>query len=115
MNRSLALIAAVVVSAIFVSSACMASPSRSMAFTLQASQNPGNVQLSLNRADVPGHSAMSSSFAVGDLPGLDLAALVKPGQHPLRFAYVRDAGRVDCTGSGGNSVASGRCGFTQNA
>src|SRR4051812_40316746 len=115
MNRSLALIAAVVVSAIFVSSACMASPARSMAFTLQASQNRADVQLSLNRADAPGHNSMSSSFAVSDLAGLDLAALVQPGQHPLRFAYVRDAGRIDCTGSGGNSVASGQCGFTQDA
>jgi len=114
MNRPVALLAALVLTAISVSSACMANPGRSMAFTLQAYPGRSDVRFSLRRGDTPNHGVMSSSFAPNDLSGLDIAALRQPGQHPLRFAYVQDAGRIDCTGSGGNSVASGQCMFMQS-
>lgn len=115
MNRSLALLAALILAAITVSSACMATPSRPMVFTLHAYSGRPDVQFSLKREDKPDHGMMSSSFAVADLSGLDMAALKQPGQRPIRFAYIRDPGRIDCSGTGGNSVASGQCAFTANA
>lgn len=115
MDRSLALLAALVMAAITLSTACMATPSRPMAFTLQALAGRPEVQLSLRRGDAEHHSSMSNAFAPADLAGLDLAALRQPGQRPIQFAYVREAGRVDCAGNGGNSAASGQCTFTRNA
>jgi hypothetical protein len=115
MNRPIALLAALILAAISVSSACIASPGRSMAFTLQAYPNRSDVHFTLRRGDTPNHGNMSSSFATADLAGLDVAALKLPGQHPLRFAYVHDAGRIDCSGYGGSSVATGQCTFTPNS
>ena len=116
MNRSLALLAALVLTAISVSSACIASPGQSMAFALKAyADRQGDVQFSLNHGDRPNQSSMSGSFPVHELAGLDVNALRQPGPHPISFAYIRDAGRIDCSGSGGNSVASGQCSFTPNA
>src|SRR5690349_16738698 len=114
MNRPVALLAALVVTAIGVSSACMASSGRPMAFTLQANGDQPEVQFTLKRGDTPDRGTMSSSFSTTQLAGLDVAALRQPGQHPIRFAYVKDAGRIDCAGNGGNSIASGQCSFTQD-
>jgi len=33
------------------------------------------------------------------------------GAHPLHFAIIREAGRIDCEGSGGGGSASGNCRF----
>src|SRR6478735_261272 len=115
MNRSLALLAALVLTAISVSSACIASPSKTMSFSLQAHSGRPDVQFSLNHGDRRNQSSMSGSFELADLPGLDVNALRQPGQRPISFAYIREAGRVDCSGTGGNSIASGRCNFTPNA
>ena len=112
MNRPVALLGALVLTAISVSSACMASPGQPVAFTLQAYPGQNNVHLSLNRGK---HGNMSSSFAPGDLAGLDLSAVRQAGQHPVRFAYIRGAGRIDCNGYGGNSVATGQCNFAPSA
>ena len=115
MIRPVALLAALVLTAISVCSACMASPGRSMAFTLRSHPDRSDVQFSLRRGDSPNHGMMSSSFDPAQLSGLDVGALRATGQHPIHFAFIGDAGRVDCDGSGGNSVASGRCAFTQDA
>src|SRR5678815_3960064 len=113
MNRPVALIAALVLTAISVSSACIASPGQSMAFALRASPDrPNDIQFSLNHGDRRNQFSMSGSFPVRELAGLDLNALRQAGQHPVSFAYIREAGRIDCNGYGGNSVASGQCSFT---
>src|SRR3569623_67615 len=113
MNRPLAMLAALVVSALAVSSA-IATPVTAMDFRMNADSN-SRIQLRLYRADDRHNGSMTSGFAPNELSGLDVAALRQPGNHPIRFALIREAGRVDCTGSGGNAVATGRCGFTPDA
>ena len=61
-----------------------------------------------------GQSQWNSSFNAAEFRGLDRAALGRTGQSPVQFALVRDAGRLDCAGSGGSGVATGRCRFTAN-
>jgi hypothetical protein len=112
MNRLLALAAALILSALTVSSA-VATPSGPMSFRLSRDAG-GRIQLNLYRGD-RGHDHLSSTFSPADLPGLDVAVLSEPGQRPIRFAMVRDAGRVDCAGTGGSAMASGGCRFTPDA
>jgi len=114
MNRPLAFAAALVLTAISVSSACMAGPESPMAFTLQDKPAQERVQLTLMGNGEDG-GMMSNSFAESELTGLDVALLRQAGQQPVRFAYIREPGRIDCSGFGGNSVASGHCSFSQNA
>jgi len=114
MNRPLAMLAALVVSALAVSSACIATPVTAMDFRMNADSS-NRIQLRLYQADDRHNGSMTSSFAPNELSGLDVAALRQPGNRPIRFALVREAGRVDCSGSGGNAVATGRCGFTPDA
>ena len=64
MIRPVALLAALVLTAISVSSACMASPGRSMAFTIRANPDRSDVQFSLRRGDNRNQGMMSSSFAL---------------------------------------------------
>ena len=58
---------------------------------------------------------VTSGFEASELPGLDLAALNGPNSRPLRFAWVRDAGRIDCASHGGNRKAAGECRFQPSA
>jgi len=111
MTRVLAFCAALILSVITVSSACLATPATSLAFRLKA--EPGSrVQLTLVADDRQHGDALSSSFASNELGGLDAVALSQAGQRPIRFALVREAGRVDCNGSGGGGAAMGQCAFT---
>lgn len=56
----------------------------------------------------------NSSFSPAEFRGLDQARLNGPGQTPVQFALVRDAGRLDCAGNGGQGLATGRCRFSAN-
>jgi hypothetical protein len=112
MTRTLAFCAALLVSEAMVSSASIGSTIQSVDFRLDNASN-GRMQLSLVRND-RGHDNMTTSFGASELAGLDAAALSQPGERPIRFALVRQAGRVDCAGNGGNGTARGHCGFTPN-
>ena len=61
-----------------------------------------------------GRSMWTDDHRVADLPGLDLAQLRGQGG-PVRFAMPRPAGRLDCSGEGGNGRGRGTCGFTADA
>ncbi len=111
MTRVLAFCAAVILSAITVSSACIATPVAPLNFRLSA-DGGSRVQLSLLHDDRRHNSVNSSSYAAADLPGLDVAALRQTVQRQVRFALVREAGRVDCAGIGGSASAAGHCIFT---
>lgn len=111
MTRVLAFCAAVILSAITVSSACIATPVAPLNFRLSA-DGGSRVQLSLLHDDQRHNSVNSSSYAAADLPGLDVAALRQTVQRQVRFALVREAGRVDCAGIGGSASAAGHCIFT---
>lgn len=113
MTRMLAFVAALLLTAITVSSACMASNQSPLYFTLEAAEGPSRVQLTFNRdINGPRVNNWSSSFRPSQLAGLDFAALQSPGTRPIRFTIAREAGRIDCTGSGGNALARGSCTMT---
>lgn len=115
MTRMLAFIAALLLTAITVSSACVARSTGPLQFTIEP-RNSGEVHIRFSR-ERNGHSESNweSSFPAAELAGLNLAALDSYGTQPLQFALVRDAGRVDCAGTGGNQMARGSCTLTPNA
>lgn len=113
MNRSLALILALCCAFLSVSSACMAAPTDWIRFTLEPSRGGGDIRADFRDEDNGrNRNNWSSSFPSSQLVGLDLAGFRAGGTRPLRFAIVREAGRLDCAGHGGESYASGNCGFT---
>jgi len=115
MTRMLAFVAALLLTAITVSSACVASPSSPLQFTIQT-RAPSDLHVRFERERYGrSESNWETSFRPSELVGLDVAALNSPGTRPLRFSIVRDAGRIDCAGSGGNELARGSCSTTPNA
>ena len=115
MHHLLAFVAALMLTAVTVSSACTASvpPPSEVEFTLEPASK-GRFQARFRTAD-RGNNHWSDSFPAGDLSGFDQAAFRAAGTRPLRFAIVREAGRVDCAGTGGNSLARGTCRITPDA
>ena len=112
MTRMLAFVAALLMTAITVSSACVASSVNPLRFTIEPTGQPDRLQVRFRRADTRGTDSWSSSFESAELAGLDMAALRAAGNSPLRFAITREAGRVDCAGNGGNLMAIGTCTLT---
>jgi hypothetical protein len=112
MHRMLAFVAALLMSGIAVTSATIASKVEPLAFTAQQSQDANRVQIDFRRADQKRTNSWSNSFRPAELAGLDAAGLKSPGTRPIRFAILREAGRVDCAGTGGNSLAKGTCSLT---
>jgi len=115
MTRMLAFVAALLMTAITVSSACIANSVAPLQFAIEPTGDSGRVQVRFHRADGRGTDSWASSFRTNELAGLDTAALRGPGKSPLRFAIAREAGRIDCSGNGGNSTAAGTCSLTPDA
>lgn len=113
MTRMLALIAALLLTAITVSSACVASTAAPLHFTIEPSRHGSEVEVRFER-ERHGYSEnnWSSSFPASQLAGLDVGGLNGTVTRPITFAIVRDAGRVDCAGTGGNQMAHGSCSAT---
>ena len=109
MTRMLAFMAALLMTAISVTSACVANTVSPLQFTLEPLGQSDRVQVRFYRSRDRGGDNWSTSFRTSELAGLDMAALRSAGARPLRFAIVRDAGRVDCAGSGGSARAAGSC------
>lgn len=109
MFRMLAFAAALLLTGLSLSSAGLAHFTNDLRFTIEGRADD-KVQLHLRSGDERRGSNMSDTFALRDLHGLDAAEL-RTGR-PLRFALVREAGRVDCAGSGSPGRAAGRCSFT---
>ena len=112
MNRCIAFLLALLFATVTVSSACVAAPSDWSHFTLDGRGN-GKIQASFdNDRAGRGRDHWSTDVMPSQLVGLDIAEFRGSGTRPLRFAVVREAGRLDCSGQGGGSRASGNCGFT---
>lgn len=111
MNRCLAMIFAVLCASLSVASACTAAPTDWVEFTLRSSSN-GEIRASFRDGENSRNDNWSTDFAPVQLAGLDVAGFRANGTRPLRFALVREAGRLDCSGQGGNSYATGNCTFT---
>src|SRR6476659_7145367 len=73
------------------------------------------VQLTVeSRWGVRNHSSWSNDRPISDLQGLSAAQLLgSPG--PARFTFVREAGRLDCSGVAGNRSGSGGCTLSPDA
>lgn len=112
MTRMLAFVAALLMTAITVSSACVANSVAPLQFTIEPTGDSERVQVRFRRADSRGTDSWSSSFRTNELSGLDIRVLRAAGSSPLRFAIAREAGRIDCAGNGGNSMAVGSCSLT---
>jgi hypothetical protein len=115
MNRYLAFFLALVCASLTVSSACVAAPSDLLHFSLKAERENGNIHATFRDETRSRHETKwSSGFKPSELVGLDVAGFRAGGTRPLRFAVIREAGRLDCSGSGGNAAAAGDCSFTLN-
>ncbi|HUG46191.1 MAG TPA: hypothetical protein VMK31_06750 [Sphingomicrobium sp.] len=114
MTKLLAFVAALLMSGIAVSSACVAGDVEPIAFTVEPGKDD-RVKVTFRRADQERTNSWSNAFRPADLAGLDADALRSPDTRPIRFAIAREAGRVDCAGTGGNSLARGTCSLTPDA
>jgi len=114
MNRCLALIGALILAALSISSACTAASGAWIHFTLEPGHHDADRIQASFRKDVDGRNEnnWSAGFRSSDLVGLDVAGFRAAGSRPLRFAVIREAGRLDCSGHGGESYAAGNCSFT---
>jgi hypothetical protein len=117
MNRIYALIGALLFAFISVSSACTAASPEWVHFTLEPQRGGGDrIEARFrNEKRGPGHDNWSTDFRPSELTGLDVAGFRGAGSRPLRFALIREAGRLDCSGHGGDSHAAGTCSFSANA
>ena len=112
MNRALAFIGAVILAFISVSSACTAAPGQWVHFSIEPERGTGLIKTSFQWEERGQHeNNWSSGFRPSELVGLDLAGFRGAGSRPLRFAVIREAGRLDCSGHGGDSYAAGYCSF----
>ncbi|MGE5561850.1 MAG: hypothetical protein ACM3ZV_00925, partial [Bacillota bacterium] len=84
-----------------------------------ATNGPGKdgsqVQLTIEaRWGADNDSIWSNNRRIEELQGLSRSQLLGPTQ-PVRFALVKEAGRLDCTGSAGGGHGAGACSFTPDA
>jgi hypothetical protein len=113
MNRCLAFLCALLFASLSVASAVTARAPETIRFDLSPARD-GEIRAEFRstrhdrgRSD----NNWTSSFRVAQLTGLDGVGLRAPGTRPIRFALVREAGRLDCSGSGGGAYATGECRF----
>ena len=117
MNRCLAFLFALMFASLSVASACSAAAPDEIAFTLSAEPRSGEVKVrfSADDDDRRGDSSWSTALPPSQLIGFDISGFRSVGTRPVHFAIAREAGRLDCAGTGGNSHASGNCRFTPGA
>jgi len=115
MKHCLALLLALMFATISVSSACLAGSPGWIAFTLRP-ESGDRIHASFRDEERDrDQNSWSTGFKPAELVGLDLGGFRGPGSRPLRFAIIREAGRLDCLGSGGSSHGYGNCRFTADA
>ena len=116
MNRPVALIAALLCAGVAISSACAAQGDDSIRFTLDPDHGTGGKIHANFRQDRDGrdHDSWSTGFLPSELLGLEVSSFRGTGSRPLHFTLVREAGRLDCSGTGGSGHAYGGCRFTSD-
>ncbi len=113
MNRCLAFVFALLCASLSVASACTASPADWVSFRLDAARNGSEIRASFSDDDRGrDRNNWSTGFPPSQLVGLDVARFRGGQTGPLQFAVIREAGRLDCSGQGGRSHATGNCAFT---
>ena len=116
MNRPPEFVCALLFAFITVSSACMAQSAHWIRFSLQREQsNSAKIHANFREeGDRPDRNNWSTGFLPSDLVGLEVSSFRAAGSRALHFSIVREAGRLDCAGSGGGNYAAGNCRFTEN-
>jgi hypothetical protein len=106
------LFAALAASTMAITATVRASDSTDLGFRIEQ-RNDGTVQANFRR---PGRddSRWTDQFEVSALAGLDVTKFGAPANGPIQFSVMREAGRLDCAGTGGHGVASGRCRFSED-
>ena len=113
MNRLVAFLLALLFASVTVSSACVAAPTDWIRFNLEPQRGRNEIKASFHdQSRGRGENHWSTEFLPGQLVGLDVAGFRATGSRSLRFAVVREAGRLDCSGKGGGNRAAGNCAFT---
>ena len=116
MTRLFAFLAAILVSILAVSAAtATASEIDTIRFSLEPAREAGKIQASFSANHDRNRNRWNSDFTGEELVGLDMARLRAAEKQPVRFALMREAGRLDCAGTGARSRASGDCRFTADA
>jgi hypothetical protein len=115
-NRPLAFICALLFAFVSVSSACIAQPADWIHFTLEAERgNPGRYHADFrDQRRGRDENDWSTGFMPSELIGLEVSSFHASGTRPLHFSVAREAGRLDCTGHGGENYAAGSCSFAAN-
>lgn len=113
MNRPLAFICALFVSLVAVSTTCLAQSSDWIHFTLEPEGgNSSKLHASFHHQQRgTGNNNWSTALRPSELIGLEVSTFHGSGSRQLHFSIVREAGRLDCFGNGGNNFASGNCRF----
>ena len=112
MNRVITLLAASACAALAVSSTCSAAEWSALPFQVAKTRDAGRVQFSIQyRQGSQRSNNWSHTLPLAALPGLSDAQLSARDATALRFALVRPAGRLDCTGSARSSEGKGQCAF----
>jgi len=117
MNRYLAFTCALLLALVTVSSTCLATESDWIHFALEP-EHRGSAEIKADfRSEGRGHNEnnWSTGFKPSDLVGLDTSGFRGHQARPLHFAVIREAGRLDCSGNGGDSYAAGYCSMTPNS
>ena len=116
MNRPLAMIFAVMLAMLTVTSTCLAESGQQVQFRLEPEHgNSGKIRASFRKDwDGRNHDNWSTGFMPSDLIGLEVSSFHGAGSRPLHFSVIREAGRLDCGGNGGNGYATGNCTFAEN-
>ena len=116
MNRPIAFVCALLFASLSVSSACFAQPGNWVHFTLEKDRkNSGKIHASFRNDEEDRHqNNWSTAFMPSDLIGFEVSSFHAAGSRPLHFAVVREAGRLDCAGHGGENYAAGNCSFSEN-
>ena len=116
MNRCFAMMCALLFAFVSVSSACMAAPSDWVSFDLRGQRDRSEIHATFHdERRGNDDNEWSNGFKPSELIGLDIAGFYSAGSRPLRFAVVREAGRLDCGGNGGSSHMAGNCNFSADA
>ena len=117
MKRSLAFICASLITFTVVRATASAEAADGIAFSLKPQRaDASRVHASFRYDDRQGrdHHDWSTGFLPSELVGLDVSSFRGSGTRPIHFAIVREAGRLDCAGSGGGSRAAGNCRYSDN-
>ena len=78
-------------------------------------RDDGKIQLSFRTGEgARNNSNWSNGYDLAELQGLSRAQL-DGGSQPVRFAVLREAGRLDCSGTAGNRQGVGTCGFAPDS